>query len=454
MMTAETDALTAFHWTPEPAAFALVKGLASDFLRRNSFAAEVARRMTDETATRFIDWIDHFSLPASADLADQLTAAGFVRRDGCFIHEGGIFPAVLLREQSVTKAAVKVESVVDFLAALQTASDASIVGAPLSPVRRVRVAAEGGTEFWAIERHGQRGFDAQPIDASIVLSHQEAFRRRQRRFKDEKHGFAVAGQLIDAAVTDLGTGYAADLFFAAEREYWQFRNRAARAQKARQDRLGLGWANHDHHTYRSSRQHFATMIALFEKLGMICRERFYAGADSGWGAQVMEHPEGGYVVFADVDLSPEELGGDFAHHGLAPRGEPGTVGLWCALHGEAILQAGMHHLECQFDFAALKDQLEKQENVSVMKPFTDFSYLRQAFTEGEIWPVEESRIARLLAAGQITSAQAEQFRKHGALGSHLENLERNDGFKGFNQKGVSDIIARTDPRHGASSDKL
>ena len=72
------------------------------------------------------------------------------------------------------------------------------------------------------------------------------------------------------------------------------------------------------------------------------------------------------------------------------RGEPGTVGLWCALHGEAILQAGMHHLECQFDFAALKDQLEKQENVSVMKPFTDFSYLRQAFTEGEIWPVEES----------------------------------------------------------------
>jgi hypothetical protein len=34
----------------------------------------------------------------------------------------------------------------------------------------------------------------------------------------------------------------------------------------------------------------------------------------------------------------------------------------------------------------------------------------------------------------------------GAIGSHLENLERNDGYKGFNQTGVSDIIARTDPR--------
>ena len=34
----------------------------------------------------------------------------------------------------------------------------------------------------------------------------------------------------------------------------------------------------------------------------------------------------------------------------------------------------------------------------------------------------------------------------GAIGSHLENLERNDGYKGFNQHGVSDIISRTDPR--------
>ena len=29
---------------------------------------------------------------------------------------------------------------------------------------------------------------------------------------------------------------------------------------------------------------------------------------------------------------------------------------------------------------------------------------------------------------------------------HAKNLERNDGYKGFNQKGVSEIIARTDPR--------
>ena len=50
------------------------------------------------------------------------------------------------------------------------------------------------------------------------------------------------------------------------------------------------------------------------------------------------------------------------------------------------------------------------------------------------------RIDRLLHHGLITEAQANNFREHGAIGSHLENLERNEGFKGFNQTGVSDIM--------------
>ena len=181
------------------------------------------------------------------------------------------------------------------------------------------------------------------------------------------------------------------------------------------------------------------------KLGFHCRERFYAGREAGWGAQVMEQTNAGIITFNDVDLTPDELMGDFSHQGLAPQSSLGTVGLWCALHGEAMLQAGMHHLEAQFDFVQLRDQLASQD-VKMMKPFTDFPYLRQAFTEGEIWPVRSERIDRLLGAGRITAEQAKQFREKGALGSHLENLERNQGFKGFNQTGISEIIARTDPR--------
>ena len=106
----------------------------------------------------------------------------------------------------------------------------------------------------------------------------------------------------------------------------------------------------------------------------------------------------------------------------------------------------MHHLECTFDFDALKQQLETEHAVKVMKPFTDFPHLRQAFTEGERWKVEPARIDRLLKDRRITNEQAQKFRTEGAIGSHLENLERNAGFKGFNQKGVSEIIAATDPR--------
>jgi hypothetical protein len=445
--TTAADALTAFHWTPQSAAFALVKEIVADFLGRNAYAAKLAGRMRAETGTRFIDWIDHLSLPKEAEIAARLAGAGFTARGDLFVQEGGIFPNFFLRKQAETKVAIKVESVVDFLVA-NDLRRTPIIGSPYGMVRRARVAVENQAELWVVERHGAEA-DGPGLDIPTVLRHLEAFRLRQRLFDDEREGLAATGKLIDAAVSDLGDGYAADLFFAAEREYWQRRNRAARAQKARQDRLGLGWANHDHHTYRSSRLHFAPMIALFEKLGLKCRERFYAGADAGWGAQVMEHPTAGFVVFADVDLSPEELRGDFPHLGLESRKALGTVGLWCALHGEAILEAGMHHLECQFDFLELTEQLEKEEQVKVMKPFTEFPYLRQAFTEGEMWPVRERRIAPLLAAGQITEAQAEQFRRQGALGSHLENLERNDGFKGFNQKGVSDIIARTDPRGAA-----
>jgi hypothetical protein len=105
----------------------------------------------------------------------------------------------------------------------------------------------------------------------------------------------------------------------------------------------------------------------------------------------------------------------------------------------------MHHLECQFDFDAANEQLASS-GVASMKPFTDFDYLRQAFTQGEVWPVDPQRIEAALAEGYITADQAEKFRRDGALGSHLEILQRDEGYKGFNQTGVSEIIARTDPR--------
>lgn len=453
------DHLSKFHWEPQPVAQKIVDRILADFLKHSHGAAKLAKRMKDESGTRFKDWVDHVRMPASAGFKAQLKEVGFDSTPvpglpaGCehFVNPKGIFPTIVLDAKcKYPRVAIKVDSVSDFLAAQQVPLSYELVGEPGGVFRAACAFEEDGYELWAVERHGYRGYEPPRFDAGkavAALRHLDAFCRRPRSFARDEDGIAAVNRLADAAVKDLGRDWACDLFFEAERRYWMSRNWAAQVQHGRQAKLGLGWANHDHHTYRVSRERFTDVIALWEKLGFKGREAFYAGAEAGWGAQVMEQPVTGITTFNDVDMSPEELMEDFAHQGFKEeRDQLGTVGLWVGLHGEAILQAGMHHLECMFDFAALVEQLERTSHVKTMAPFTTFGYLRQAFTEGERWEVDPGRIDALLARKQITPAQAVEFRAYGAIGSHLENLERNDGFKGFNQKGVSDIIARTDPR--------
>jgi hypothetical protein len=453
-MTTAAESLTKFNWTPQPAAQKVLDNIIDGFLAQCPGAAHLSARMKHETATRFFDWIDSIHLTNAPDMAAKLREVGFTRRPQhgapeCYVHEGAIFPTVVLHALSVTRVWIKVDWVADFLAAWDL-HDADVIGEPFTPLRACRAFAGNHAELWVVERHGFRGFDPPAFNATrsvAAMKHLEVFRRRNRDLPDDAQSYSHTHRLFEAAAAEIGRDWACDLFFFAEREFWLRRNRAAQVQKSRQDRLGLGWANHDHHTYRCSRETFREHVAILEAMGFVCRESFYAGAEAGWGAQVMEHPVCGLTTFNDVDMSPEELLGDFAHNGFPGVADQlGTVGLWCALHGQAMLQAGMHHLECQFDHHSLVEQLEREAHIHTMTPFTTFPHLRQAFTYGEQWKVSERRVGHLLASGLITREQAEHFLHEGALGSHLENLERNDGFKGFNQQGVSDIIARTDPR--------
>lgn len=448
----QISALTAHTWSPQPAPAKWVHGVLEDAVRKNSFLASLRRQMFEQTGTRLVDWIDHFALPTDDAALDELSRIGYqpdtsVPKIRAWTHSLGLFPRVRTHVGKSRQVVLKVEAVADFLAAQQL-SDVAIQGEYLANVRRARVAHENSIEVWVLERHGSLAFEPaldKVIPLAAIAKHAEALRLRRRDFDNSADGFALASRLADAAIAELGRDRTCELFFAGERDYWQRRNRAGQKQRARQETLGLGWANHDHHTYRSSRAQFTRLIAFLEKLGFQLRERFYAGREAGWGAQVIEHPVTGVTIFADVDLSPEEVSQDFSHEPLPPRDELGTVGLWCELHGEAFLQAGMHHLECQFDFNATRDQLD-EVGIVTMPPFTDLPYLRQAFTHGEIWPVKPHRVERLLAANRITSDQAQQFLSHGAIGSHLEILQRDDGYKGFNQRGINEIISATDPR--------
>ncbi|HEX6960795.1 MAG TPA: hypothetical protein VF175_02930 [Lacipirellula sp.] len=462
------DVRTDFDWQPQPAAAEFVAGLLRRCIQSNPQIGQLAEQMRDQTGTRLVDWVDSIALREAADLCEELKAAGYTADEAepqSWRHPEGIFPVVRVlqtgrssdQSQAGSEAplwlAIKVSSVGEFAAAMGgDGGRLEVEGAAGSQFRACRVPNAGGTQLVAYERHGWPWFD-DPKNRSqqitVAAKHARAFATRRRDGATDREGFELAAKLFDAAAADLGRDWACDLFFAAERDYWMSRNAAGRIQYDRQQALGLGWGNHDHHTYRNSRESFATLIALLERMGFQCRERFYAGREAGWGAQVIEQAATGITIFADVDLTPEEVAGDFAHQQLQPQDKLGTVGMWCKLHGEAFLQAGMHHLECQFDFDEVRKQLAAI-GVESMKPFTDWAHLKQAFTKGEVWPVRPERLDTALAEGYITKEQAEQFRREGALGSHLEILERNDGFKGFNQTGISEIITRTDPRRQAA----
>jgi len=450
-----TSAPEGFVWPRCPEADQFIEDTLRLFIKRHAFAARLAERMKSETSTLFSSWTDHLRLPRRSGSAAALERLGFVedkkakRPAGAAVlrHPFADLPPVLLSPKFRD---VSVAIAVDDLWRFQMAHGFSrpVAGAPFSAYRELNL-VEGPCELRVIERRGARNFIPDQRDrAAAYVKNFERWAARPRRFVSDAVGMGETLVIARDMVRDLGAGAAATIFLEGERVYWQGRNHAAQVQKARQDKLGLGWANHDHHTFRSGRAHFPALIDILRTLGFKKRERYYAGAEAGWGAQVMEQPEAGLIIFADVDLSPIDVAVDFSEIVLPDLSRPGTVGLWCALHGESILQAGMHHLEAQFDYELLRQDL-KARDIETMPPFSDFTFLRQAFTKAEMWAVPEPRLAALLAAGKLSPEAHAQIREKGAVGSHLENLQRREGFKGFNQKGVSHIIAAVHPERQA-----
>lgn len=441
-----------FDWETHPELDKFVNKMVTLFLTGNSFGSQLSTKMRDMTSTRFVDWIDHMIIPTSMANKNELEQLGMQELDverpegsTAFKHMASYLFPILLGENDKFEIAIKPESLDDFLQVLGLGIEVN--GAAFSHLRKATISQEGTFVLSAVERRGYGGFvvkESRDIQAYLqVLS---ALFNRRRNFDKDDDGVEYTQKLIDKCVSILHSGRVSDAFFRAERAYWQKRNRIGQAQKDRQDRLGLGWGNHDHHTYRSSRQNFTKMINIFERMGYSCREKYYAGERAGWGAQILEHESCNIVVFTDVDLNSDETSLDFAHVPFTEKETKlGTVGLWIGLHGESILQAGMHHLEARFDFEKLTSDLQAM-GMEVMPPFSHFDFLKQAFTKGEVWKVDQKRLDALLAEGLINQQQYDQFLKDGAIGSHMENLERDQGFKGFNKASVTKIIMETDPR--------
>lgn len=458
-----------FAWKRWPETERFLHERFDEAIAENAFLKDFTARLRNGTGTALPDWADHLRINGKRVAHEVLRELGYKPKRGedtdparrIYFHPDADLPRLVVYPNAAVDAplCLGVAIRVDSLAALLAANDlqSPIHGQPLGPYRE-SVVADGSIPFLAVERRGYDGFDVFPSSlgragwmtpqrARQILEAKEMWQTRRRRWNgDDAAGFDHATARAQAMIDLVGRDMACELAIEVERDYWQARNRAAQAQKARQDSLGLGWANHDHHTFRCSRGNFFRLIRVLEMFGFELRESFHAGEHAGWGAQVLEHAVTGIVIFADLDLSPEELNADFSHIALPPLPRPNTVGLWVALHGESLLEAGMHHLEAQFDFDEARAGLERSAGIATMKPFSDFPFLRQAFTKGEFWNVDQARIAKALVEGWITADEAERFRTEGAVGSHLEILQRREGYKGFNQQAVGAILSETDPR--------
>ncbi len=434
-------------WPRCPEAAAYFSSLLSAFCAKNPPVARLAMRLEQEGGVDLHALVDHWILPVSPGLEEKLLALGLEKTvtpegDEVFAHPGARLPRVRIKDKPAPILALGVENIAEFCEK-QNLPLSALHGPDDSAYQCGHVSLPHG-ELMPIARRGYTGFAPSHPAPENLDAVRQSFTTRPRA-GDELAVIAEAKKRVESAAHTLGLGRATDEFFAAERDYYLTRNAAARWQLSRQVDLGIGWANHDHHTYRSSRAAFKALIQLFVSMGFVCRERFYAGAEAGWGAQVLEHPKSRVVIFADVDIAPEELDLDFSESQLTERNTLGTIGLWCGLHGSSIAEAGMHHIECEFLCQKVKSDAIAA-GFPVMNPFTELPMLWQAFTQGEIWQVSEEKIKNLVSAGLITREQSEKFQQNGALGSHLEILQRWEGFKGFNKTAVSNIIRDTDAR--------
>jgi hypothetical protein len=383
----------------------------------------LADDLLEKCGVRLCDLIDHVGLPDQA-----LPAALGWREDGAGVWRLRGHPNLVSAPRLTV--ALRVEDLDRFSSqfAIGTQAEADFP----APSRRVRVDARDEICIDVVERNGRVDYAKRRVPqwrAQQARMHQQIFRTRRRSFRTAYSGLSETLRLVLAAVSDLGATWACDLFLRAEREYWQRRCTAGFLQWRRQQSVGIGWSNADHHGYVASRLHFLQTIDVFAALGFELGEVISAG---DWASQVLRHAGLNACVAVDVDLGPQERPDNIRKSPLNPLIWHGAAGLWSALHGESLLDGGLQRLGCRFDRGAIA-RLLRADAIDLLAPTSSRAAFFQQPTAAEVHPVDPKRVARLERAEFLNADQARVFAQEGALGAQMVIVERNDGFTGFDQ---------------------
>src|SRR5712671_5112503 len=225
-----------FGWPLANEAERFLRDRTTAFLEANGFGRRLALRMREETATDFFEWIDHLAL--SPGEQEALREAGFVQDndaetpngEAAYEHPRATLPRILIRpgkKQHPSMIALRPEFVADFMAHHNIPGEPE--GEPFSRYRRIIVAEENETTLEAVERHGYRSLVPAPLksgELEAIIKARELWRTRRRMFANDAEGFAVANKILERVLKLVGQDVACQLFFEAEREYWESRNRA------------------------------------------------------------------------------------------------------------------------------------------------------------------------------------------------------------------------------------
>lgn len=425
-----------FNTFPETERY--VDDLVQEVCERNEDVQRFADRVRTHTATRLRDWVESFTLSGALlyrveELGYRLQATLYGQK--LYTHPRGVFPALRIYPGPVPVArglTIQVESLSVFR--YLSGYFGEIDGTPGSPYSRILLSDKGGVLLFAAERNANVWM---PVDLEYgelhdLLEAHHLMMQRRRLFEAEEEPWKPTERLIHRVLGLVGSEPCASLFLEQERRFWEARNTSARFLKTQQDRLGLGWGNHDHHTFRCRRPNFFPFVRLLEQMGFARRESFRvpSPASPAWGVLILEHPGIGAVVSADTDVLDGELERNFGGEPLETASSPGTIGLWTGLHGDSIFEAGMHHLGARYNYDALRQSLKTVE-IEIMEPFTDLPHLRQAYVHGERWMVPQRHLSELQSSGDADPAALEKIRTHGILGSFLECTHRSAGYRGF-----------------------
>lgn len=435
------------------------------FRGKNPAADDLCGQIERGTSTRIIDWVDHLVLPESSVKSEQLERLGYeqigtglaegvtpYRCETCgptvsidrvpldddshpFLRENSILPPVLLTPSDRWELAIRTEGIEGMRKFREYGLHDGVFG---FPYQHFEIHFAYGFLLSAVERRGYSGFVVHQVkDHHLYIEALNQFKARERS-GDPRDRMRELLDTLEGMTKDLPPARMADAFMRAERRYWRLHNAAAQWQRERQVDLVLGWENHDHHVYRSSRELFPLLIQIFETMGFKARERLRGASGGGWGAQVMEQPDSGLVVVAEVDLEPEDWLRDFAHEGLGPTDSLGTVGLWTAIHGESMMGGGLHHLAIRCDEAALARDLEKS-GFSVSRESSD--HLVKLVTGPEMRSVDDSILGDLAKKGRIGS---DRIASGKVPYSHLSGVQRSQGYMAVDSETWDRLLGSTE----------